>query len=60
MAMTNKKAQGIVEYTLLLTAVLLVMLYAIGSPTGPVRKGLVDFFNGLGTQIGKLIEEVIK
>ena len=54
--MMNKKAQGIVEYTLLLTVVLLVILYAIGSPSGPVRTGLVGFFDGLGKKIGGLVK----
>ncbi len=51
----NKKAQSILEYVLVLTVVLLAILAAIGSPSGPIRVGLKNFFDQLGTTIGGIV-----
>lgn len=53
----HKKAQSILEYVLVLTAVLLVVLVAIGSETGLIRLGLKNFFDQLGTMIGGMIRQ---
>jgi len=56
--MTNKKAQSILEYVLLLTVALVVMVAAIAAPTGAVNKGLTDFFSKLGVKIGGIVTRV--
>ncbi len=53
----HKKAQSILEYVLVLTVVLLAILAAIGSQRGPIRLGLKNFFDQLGTMIGGIIEQ---
>ena len=39
------------EYVLLLTFALVVILAAIASPTGAVNVGLTQFFNGIGAKM---------
>jgi Flp pilus assembly pilin Flp len=53
--MINKRAQSILEYVLVFTAVLLAIIAAIGSESGPIRSGLKNFFDQLGTMIGGII-----
>ena len=52
----NKRAQSILEYVLMLTVVLLVIIVAIGSESGPIRTGLSNFFNQLGAMIGEIVK----
>jgi len=53
--MEKKKAQSTLEYVLMLTAVLLAIIGAISSETGPIRSGLTNFFNQLGQMIGGIV-----
>ncbi len=52
-----KQAQSILEYVLVLTVVLLAILAAIGSSSGPIRLGLENFFDQLGTMIDGIIKK---
>ena len=56
MLKNNKRAQSILEYVLVLTAVLLAILVAIGAEKGPIRLGLKNFFDQLGVMIGGIIK----
>ena len=53
----NKKAQSILEYVLVLTVVLLAIIVAIGSPEGPIRTGLSNFFEQLGAMVGEIVKD---
>ena len=53
----NKRAQSILEYVLVLTVVILVIVVAVGSENGPIRTGLKNFFDQLGAMIGGIITE---
>ena len=54
--MNKKKAQSILEYVLVLTVVLLVIIAAVGAPNGPIRSGLNNLFNTLGVVIGGMVD----
>lgn len=45
------------EYLLVLTAALLVIIAAVVSNNGPVRKGLEGYFAGMGDKIGEIVNE---
>lgn len=49
--------QGTLEYLLVLTAALLVIIAAVVSNNGPVRKGLEGYFAGMGDKIGEIVNE---
>ena len=56
--MTNKKSQSILEYVLVLTVALVVMVAVIASPTGAVNLGLKNFLNSMGVRIGSITSEL--
>lgn len=49
--------QGTLEYLLILTAALLVIIAAVAGSNGPVRKGLDSYVTGTGNKIGDIVEE---
>jgi hypothetical protein len=49
--------QGTLEYLFVLTVALLVIIAAVASGNGPVRKGLESYFSGMGDKIGKIANE---
>ncbi|TAN61409.1 hypothetical protein EPN16_03245 [bacterium] len=49
--------QGTLEYLFVLTAALLVIIAAVASGNGPVRKGLESYFAGMGDKIGEIANE---
>jgi hypothetical protein len=55
-AMTTKQAQSTLEYILVLVAILLVLLAAIGRNSSPIRTGLSNYLNELGNKIGGIMD----
>lgn len=49
--------QGALEYLLILTAVLLVIIAAVAGSNGPVRKGLDNYVTGTGNRIGEIVND---
>lgn len=45
------------EYLLIITAALLVIIAAVAGSNGPVRKGLDSYVTGTGDKIGDIVEE---
>lgn len=54
---TSLGGQSALEYLLILTAVLLVIIAAVASSNGPVRKGLSNYVTGTGDKIGEIVNE---
>jgi len=52
----SKRSQSMLEYVLVLTVVLMVMLATIITSTGPVRTGINNFFSSMGTAIGGIVK----
>lgn len=47
--------QSALEYLLILTAALLVIIAAVASENGPLRKGLDSYVRGMGDKIGGIV-----